>query len=493
MITIAAIDTMLATAASPFGDIEVLWRFLGRLHPMVVHFPVALIIVAAVLEGMWLFRKGRGVSRTAMTCLVIGAAAAALAAWLGWLNAEHEPRGQSVSFTLAVHRWVGIGAAGVACIALTFTLPARFHQRWAVHGYRWSLLIAAGLVTVGGFFGGELVHGKGHLVAVFRAPAEPRPLPPVEVVVDAVAAVPVSFATEIRPILAENCSNCHVPDRRRGDLVLIPISAAFARTPTEWVIQPGHPDRSPLLTRVSLPVDDPDRMPRDGDPLTDTQIALIARWIAQGAPHDDTPPPPPAPAVPALDEAAEQARSIAMEAIRQRGGIAVSLAEDRPEVQVNLRVAEPTFTDDDLALLAGLEPCLTRLDLSRTTVTDAGLQQLLPFTKLVRLRLDDTAITDAGVETLTALEGLTWLNLIGTRVTDSAVEAIARLPRLKQVYLWKTDLTASGRAHLRRLRPDIEVVTAAPALPPEPAKDEPGQKEGSNAPAGTVTGDDDPT
>ena len=61
MITIAAIDTMLATAALPPTETAVLWRLLGRLHPMVVHFPLALIIVAAALESLWFFRKGRGV------------------------------------------------------------------------------------------------------------------------------------------------------------------------------------------------------------------------------------------------------------------------------------------------------------------------------------------------------------------------------------------------------------------------------------------------
>jgi hypothetical protein len=35
MITIAAIDTMLATAALQAPETAVLWRFLGRLHPMV--------------------------------------------------------------------------------------------------------------------------------------------------------------------------------------------------------------------------------------------------------------------------------------------------------------------------------------------------------------------------------------------------------------------------------------------------------------------------
>lgn len=500
MITTGAIDTitMLATATSVSAETAVLWRFLGRLHPMVVHFPLALIIVAAGLESLWFFRKGRGVSRTAMTCLVIGATAAVLAAWLGWLNAAHEPRGQSVALTLALHRWIGIAAAGVACLALSFTLPARFHQRWAVHGYRWSLIIAAALVSIGGFFGGELVHGRGYLVAVFRAPtAAPRPLPPVEVRDDAVGVAPINFAKQIRPIFAERCSDCHVPERRRGDLVLIPISAAFARPPTEWVIQPGHPDRSPMLMRLSLPADDPDRMPRDGDPLSDTQIALIARWIAQGASFVDASPDPPRPARPALDAAALQARSRAMAAIQDRGGIAVALADDRLDVAVNFSVAEPAVTDGDLALLRGLEPCLTRLDLSRTAVTDGALRQLVSFAALQRVRLDQTAITDAGVEILSALDGIVWLNLVGTSVTDACIDAIARMADLEQVYLWQTGVTPLGVSTLQQLRPDLEVVAGAAALPAEPPR-EPGngleeQKEVANEPAEAVTGDDNPT
>ena len=51
MITTAAIDsvTILATAASGPPETAVLWRFLGRLHPMVVHFPLALIFVVLII------------------------------------------------------------------------------------------------------------------------------------------------------------------------------------------------------------------------------------------------------------------------------------------------------------------------------------------------------------------------------------------------------------------------------------------------------------
>ena len=186
-----------------------------------------------------------------------------------------------------------------------------------------------------------------------------------------------------------------------------------------------------------------------------------------------------------------------MDAIRNRGGVAVGLSDGRPEVEVNLRVAEPTISDTDLALLRGLEPWLTRLDLSRTAVTDTGLRQLVSFGQLERLRLDHTGITDAGVEVLSTLDTLTWLNLVGTVVTDGCVEAIARLADLEQVYLGQTGVSATGAARLRRLRPGLEVVAAAPSLPAEqplePANGGEDQKEVANEPAEAVADDDDPT
>ena len=160
-------------------------------------------------------------------------------------------------------------------------------------------------------------------------------------------------------------------------------------------------------------------------------------------------------------------------------------------------VGGPAVTDGDLALLGGLERCLTRLDLWRTAVTDGALRQLVSFAALQRVRLDQTAITDAGVEILSALDGIVWLNLVGTSVTDACIDAIARMADLEQVYLWQTGVTPLGVSTLQQLRPDLEVVAGAAALPAEPPR-EPGngleeQKEVANEPAEAVTGDDNPT
>jgi hypothetical protein len=49
-------------------------------------------------------------------------------------------------------------------------------------------------------------------------------------------------------------------------------------------VRPGKPEQSPLLARVASS-DEEERMPPEGEPLSPEQIALLRRWIAQGAPR----------------------------------------------------------------------------------------------------------------------------------------------------------------------------------------------------------------
>jgi|GEM_PF-1690679 len=67
-----------------------LWQFFGRLHPMIVHFPIALLIFAAVLELVTI-RKYNSKFRLGIQALVlIGAVNAVIAAMFGWLLANSD-------------------------------------------------------------------------------------------------------------------------------------------------------------------------------------------------------------------------------------------------------------------------------------------------------------------------------------------------------------------------------------------------------------------
>jgi hypothetical protein len=103
----------------------------------------------------------------------------------------------------------------------------------------------------------------------------------------AVAAVPetIRFNRDVRPILSNNCFYCHGPDpkHREADLRLDTADGALA-----MAVVPGKPDESPLIERVTSH-DDDTRMPPPASKkgkLTEEQVAILRRWIEQGAKYE---------------------------------------------------------------------------------------------------------------------------------------------------------------------------------------------------------------
>ena len=134
---------------------------LGNFHVVVVHFPIALLIAAAVgeLSSAW---HGRRSSTPAVHfCVLLGTAGALAAACLGWLHAWNG-HGVGMALTLSLHRWFGTVAAVWAIGTAVFS---EREQRRGVRS-QWFLawlLIGALLTTVAAHFGGTLVHGKDFL------------------------------------------------------------------------------------------------------------------------------------------------------------------------------------------------------------------------------------------------------------------------------------------------------------------------------------------
>ncbi len=97
----------------------------------------------------------------------------------------------------------------------------------------------------------------------------------------------VSFTREIRPIFADNCYACHGPDAKqvKADLRLDQKDSVFGVLKSgSRAVVPGKPAESSLLERITEP-DDDRRMPpaSTGKRVTAEQVALVRRWIDQGA------------------------------------------------------------------------------------------------------------------------------------------------------------------------------------------------------------------
>lgn len=98
----------------------------------------------------------------------------------------------------------------------------------------------------------------------------------------------IDFNRQIRPILSDNCFACHGPDEsaRKAKLQLDLKDAAFKGGKSgDPSIVPGKPDESELIKRITST--DPDEVmppPKSKKQLSQDQIALLKRWVQEGAP-----------------------------------------------------------------------------------------------------------------------------------------------------------------------------------------------------------------
>jgi hypothetical protein len=110
-------------------------------------------------------------------------------------------------------------------------------------------------------------------------------LPMAAFVSPSLRAAPVDFEKEVRPILAEKCTLCHGPDEAKAGLRLTGIEPATRVLESgRRGIVPGEPEHSEILARVKT-TDPEEHMPPPGkgEPLTEVEVAVIERWIAEGA------------------------------------------------------------------------------------------------------------------------------------------------------------------------------------------------------------------
>jgi uncharacterized membrane protein len=132
----------------------------GRVHPLLVHFPIALVLIAAVAELVFLTTQFPEWHMVAVANIRAGAAFAIASAGAGWILASS--RIVEASQGLEWHRYLGLMAAFAAVTAALATgeidRPPR--RLWL---FRIALFSAAGLVGVAGHLGAVLVWGADFL------------------------------------------------------------------------------------------------------------------------------------------------------------------------------------------------------------------------------------------------------------------------------------------------------------------------------------------
>ena len=265
-----------------------LWQLFGRLHPMVVHFPISLLIFAGFLELFTLNKFNHSLRPGIRMLAIVGAISAVFSAIFGLLLATNE---NITGQTLDIHQWIGIASAGLSLILLFF-MRKRKPKTKVIPIYR-SLLFISGIgVGLAGHFGASLTHGEDFLTEVL--PFNEDSEAPESLTIDLAAFTSdispdqeIELVTNVRSVLAHNCYKCHSGAKIEGELRLDEKEFVFAGGENGAIIEPGNPQNSDLIRRISLSKNHDDVMPSKGKLLSKDEIKLLTLWIEKGAPWPD--------------------------------------------------------------------------------------------------------------------------------------------------------------------------------------------------------------
>jgi len=156
----------LATLARAHGDANGSggWgAMLAQFHPFFVHFPVALIVLAAVAEVLYVVRRQRGLGDAARFMITAAAWISVAAALSGFAASWGESFGDLLG-VFAKHRIAGIATPALAFLSAGMAASARrTGQVWELMLYRVFLALAVISVMFAGLEGADLVHSSDHL------------------------------------------------------------------------------------------------------------------------------------------------------------------------------------------------------------------------------------------------------------------------------------------------------------------------------------------
>ena len=493
-------------------------KFIGRLHPLIVHVPIGILLFAFALI---LFQRYRRVEIEAVIsfALLLGTISAIAACVAGWILAQSGEYDADLVFK---HQWTGIATAAIG-FAAYFIKPFR------------SVLTVTtvAVLAVAGHYGGNLTHGEDYLFPKKKTPSVKKvatidstqniinqqvvtlidtsktALPHISQAVlsntvknvspnvsqanlpnttqtapNAVAQMMTQkrfmYRDEIAPILENKCYNCHSATKKKGGLRLDTEDFIREGGKSGSVLTAGNPDKSQMYLSLLLPEDDDDHMPPQGKPqLTPQEIATIHQWIKQGASFQEVVSTFAAGSVaPKPASTPNVATNLTTLKLPKVTTETTQTAVSTPKATVNTAIQNTEAAILKNKTEAATPSVLSQLKQQNIIVSTFGegsnylmanfvnvknynsslidnLQSV--SNQLVRVRLSNQPVSDADIKKLSSLKNITRLNLEKTSISDAALVHLKDLPNLEQVNLYGTNITDKGLLDLAKC-PNLKVV-----------------------------------
>ncbi|MDE3247232.1 MAG: chitobiase/beta-hexosaminidase C-terminal domain-containing protein [Bacteroidota bacterium] len=427
----------------------------GRMHPLVLHFPIVLLLVYIIWK--WTSYKKASLNNDAADWFLLATAiTAAITADMGWLLSR-EP-GYNAD-AIALHQW-----GGVVLTLLLFAWYGFRNTKFFNAG--WGTATAAGLsfalMLVTGHQGSTITHGENFLLA---------PVTPEKVKVPVALDQAQIFTDMVMPIFEEKCMSCHNSKKAKGQLIM-ETAALLQKGGKHGVLwTSGQPEISLLLERIHLPEDNKKHMPPVGKPqLDEEEVAILYQWIKAGAPFDKK-----VIDIPETDSlrilaagrfgsgqeehyAFAAASESDIEKLTNTNRLIQPIAMESPALTVNF-YNQQNFSTAALKELLPLKTQIVSLDLAYMPLKEEDMAVVGEFLNLRNLNLNFSTVPGASLAQLKKLAFLKHLSLSGTGVASKDLAVLTALPQLQSVYLWNAPGADKDIAALQKANPAVRFET----------------------------------
>ena len=433
-----------------YVSVPVILQPLGRMHPLLLHFPVVLVLL---LCGLYFIRKK--IEETSYRelhyyLLVLTALTTSFTALMGFFLSMEEGYAPG---QMTWHKWTGVGLSFI-----TYGMLLTLHKEKV---YRPLMFSSVVFVILSGHFGAEITHGDSFVFAPWKGEEE----------ILLTEHTPI-YEGIVAPLFQSKCTSCHNPQKHKGDLDMTSFELLLQGGENGPVWVDGSPEESDIIRRAHLPVEDEDHMPPDGKPqLTALELALLENWIRLGA--SDT-------VTLAQLQPADTLFVLVSNIINKPGAVKTksytfSYADDQvvaslnnpfrtvrqitsqgPGLEASIFVRQ-AYQPEYLSGLEAVAEQIVSLNLTNLPVTDQDLATIGKFVNLEKLVLNYSDIEGKNISALKDCQSLEQLSLSGAKLDTDLTSQIEALSSLKELYIWDTGLPAEEIQKLKEKYPALRI------------------------------------
>ncbi len=429
----------------------------GRMHPMIVHFPIVFVVL--YLVWVFFFQKRISPPGTAQFIgewlLLLTVFTSAITALMGLFLSKEEGYDAEA---LLWHKWGGVS------ISLLMLLWYSFRNSLAKTrtGTITATLVSFAAIIFTGHQGAGITHGQNFLLA----PLLPEKKQQRVLLEDAMV-----FTNMVYPILESKCMGCHNSKKAKGELVMETKELLLKGGKNGKLWDSTQADLGLLMKRTHLPLEAKKHMPPQGKPqLTDDDISILSDWIKSGTDFN----------VKVIDLAANsELRKIAerifttvetdeydftaadeskVKSLNSNYRVVYPLAKNSPALGAEFFSASQ-FDPEGLKDLLAVKQQLVSLNLDKMPVKDEDLETIGQFSQLRKLNLSFTNITGSTLKELKNLKKLKHLSLSGTTIKVETLKALSSLKELTKFFVWNTGLKDEEIKQLQQENKNLVIET----------------------------------